>query len=1018
MLQIVLFLFLLRSVHCHIWHQDLGGSTWTASGVKPPSNVIIQLSHTQVPGCVHTDWMYGKGPTDNPYYGFNDVNLRWIAETDWKYSRTFSLPAEFLTEHEQWLVFEGVDTFANITLNGKVVGQTHDMFITYRFNVTGLLQATFNMLTVSFTSAINYAGWEVAKQPYSIPPNCPPDVQHGICHVNLIRKEQCSFSWDWGPAFATQGIWKPVYVASYSRSILTHATATYNWDKNQLLFDLKFQVSQQDSKLPVHGNVSISIPQLKVSKIFPNITLSQVEGSTSVVNLNIDMSKVAFKRWWPNGYGDANLYNVSVNFTLSDGMDVSSRNFRFGFRKVELVQEPINGSTGLSFYFKINDKALFVKGANWIPADAFKNRITLDRYSNILSSARVAHMNMLRVWGGGVYEDDRFYQLADEMGIMIWQDFMFACALYPTSQNFLSNITQEVHDQIWRLKHHASIVTWAGNNENEAALATDWYNTTDHFDRYKKDYVTLYVDTIRATVTNLDNSRPFLTSSPTNAKETQEEGWVAKDPYSKNYGDVHYYNYNDDCLDWTKYPKTRFASEYGFQSWPSFESLLPVSEPRDWTLDSDWTNHRQHHGNGNMQMTNQIKMHFDLPTVGNSTQIFKDTIYLTQIMQALCYKSETEFYRRSRNEIVDGVGHTMGALYWQLNDIWQAPTWSSTEYGGKWKALHYYATKFFAPVTLIAYDDDTQLTVYSASDVDVGMNGTLLISVRSWQQFDPLYVFKKPVVIPPNQSTQLLQESVGSILHYGQCPYKELCYLTISVMEDTSILPTSFFPVIFKDIQGISKPEIKVSKVEELSKNLFSVELKSSSPALFVWVEAVGIRGRFSDNGFVMYEATVNITFHSWDETLQVDSLKESLTVKSFADIYQQNNTSDDDITSTDSGDDVTPYTWLDDVTAKLTFAVIGLLFIVMAAVQTTCLVLRLNKPSRRASMKPRLVRNTSFPSTSGDITRQSSFASSRSENVINDVISNADESMAFLIQSKKGYGHEAKKTEIRFYVI
>uniref|UniRef100_H2YWC6 Uncharacterized protein n=1 Tax=Ciona savignyi TaxID=51511 RepID=H2YWC6_CIOSA len=606
-----------------------------------------------------------------PYYRFNDDNLKWIAESNWSYTRTFQVDNEVMAQREQWLVMEGIDTFADVILNGKTIGRTINMFLTYRFNVTEILQKHFNMLVVGFTSAVSKS-----KQCYSDLP-----YTYSICDVYFAhRKEQCSFSWDWGPGFATQGIWKPIYLSAFNTSTLIGASALYNWGNNG---------TSITSGL-LSGNFSIEIKGLEIHKIFTNITFPKTQDGISSLKLSIDLKT----RWHSNEIGLLYMYSLcAISEKKSFIIFLYFFPLRFGFRKVELVQEPIPGSTGLSFYFRINDVPVFAKGANWIPADSFKSRITTERFENLLGSARDAHMNMLRVWGGGVYErQPGCTKIADEYGIMLWQDFMFACAMYPANKDFLANVTQ-VSKIVERLKHHPSIVIWAGNNENEAALATNWYNTSSHFARYKTDYVALYADTIMPIVQKLDPSRPFLTSSPTNGVESAKEGYVAKNPYSDYYGDVHYYNYNDNCLDWTK-----FASEYGFQSWPSFEAIQQVSEPQDWTITSNWSEHRNHHGSGNQEMLSQISMHFQIPDSSNCTEDFINTIYLTQVMQGLCYKAQTEFYRRARNHLFKGAGHTMGALYWQLNDIWEAPTWSSTEYGGKWKAVHYFASEFFAPV--------------------------------------------------------------------------------------------------------------------------------------------------------------------------------------------------------------------------------------------------------------------------------------------------------------------------------
>ncbi|XP_039268970.2 beta-mannosidase-like [Styela clava] len=1008
--------------------QNLGGNAWTAVGTSPPSGVIIGVHKTSVPGCIHTDWNDNRPPTkeNNLYYRFNDEQLRNIAEYNWEYSRNFETNIDLLNRKSQWLICEGLDTAAHVVLNGKVLGNTTNMFLRYKFNVTGLLQEKFNRIITSFESAVRVVNATRKTLPYSIPPECPPDVQHGFCHPNLIRKEQCSFSWDWGPGFATQGIWKPIYLVAFDEAVLSDVALYYDWDAELLHVDAKFNVATKD--VEYKGMLWIFIDELSIKTSYQ----TTVKSSHPIFSVTKKISKNSVKYWWPAGQGDQKLYNVTVKFESTGSKDISNKTVWFGFRKVELVQESINNSDGLSFYFKINDRPIFAKGSNWIPSDSFHNRVTLDNYTNLLQSAKDANMNMLRVWGGGIYETDDFYHIADKMGIMIWQDFMFACAMYPADAGFLASVSEEVNETIWRLKSHPSIVIWAGNNENEAALGTNWYNTTEHFSRYKKDYIALYVDTIQKLVSSMDSSRPFLTSSPTNGEESKTEGWVAKNPYNVHYGDVHYYNYNDDCLDWTKYPKTRFASEYGFQSWPSIETLEPVTLEEDLSWTSKFANQRNHHMDGNKQMLNMMAMHFNLPASKNEIQKFEDEIYLSQIMQGLCYKSQTEFYRRSRSEIVNGEGHTMGALYWQLNDIWQAPTWSSIEYGGKWKVVHYFAKKFFSNVALSAYDDDTTLTIYSLSDENAPIEPvTLMIEMHQWSSFGVINTWTQPLYITPQSSKLQYQNSTGTMLHYGGCDYKELCYFVIYLKEIHDVAPTFFYPVPLKTIEGLQSSKIEIKSVQLMNETLseFQIVLGSTTPAFFVWLEATGIKGRFSDNAFHMYKPNITVSFYAW-ETTTTSQLKSSIKIKSLSDVntsqdyqkedhrdkkpqilfvaddvYEADNISDDD--DEISATEIDNLYWMDGMEAQLMFGICGVLFIMFFAIMLVCVVMRFNSPRLDKPKLPTL----QYSSHKGSIVR----SLDEQEELLN--TDAEDESGAFMLKLKNGYGHNAKNVEIRFYV-
>uniref|UniRef100_A0A673KY75 Beta-mannosidase n=1 Tax=Sinocyclocheilus rhinocerous TaxID=307959 RepID=A0A673KY75_9TELE len=604
----------------------------------------------------------------DPYYRFNDLAYRWISLDNWTYTTLFSVPTHVRGKGKAVLVFEGVDTVSTISLNGVTIGKTDNMFRRYDFEVTGLLKDEENVLQVWVMSAVTYASQRShAHTEYRVPPDCPPPVQKGECHVNFIRKAQSSFSWDWGPSFPTLGIWKGVRLEVFNTSRVLSYTTSPKYDSEHSSWNVEVELFF-DVFVASKGLVHLSIPLLQSEAEF-QLSLTPGQSKKSfVLQLNQSVSL-----WWPFGHGEQFLYYLTIDVNLEGG-----ETFNVAFRTVELVQEPIPSSPGLSFYFRINGKPIFLKGSNWIPVHAFQDQVTTDMITILLRSAQKANMNALRVWGGGVYEQDIFYSLCDMYGIMIWQDFMFACALYPTEKDFIQTVREEVTQQVRRLKSHPSVVIWSGNNENEAAIATDWFNiSVAARPLYVKDYVNLYVENIRDIVLQEDSTRPFLVSSPTNGVESEKEGWVAKDPYDPHYGDTHYYSYYKDCWDWTAFPRTRFASEYGFQSWPSLSTLSKVSVSSDWDFSSNFSAHRQHHEDGNQQMLKQAELHYILPNSTDPVQKYRDTIYITQVMQAQCVKIQTEFYRHSRSDIIEGKGHTMGTLYWQLNDIWQGPSWSS-----------------------------------------------------------------------------------------------------------------------------------------------------------------------------------------------------------------------------------------------------------------------------------------------------------------------------------------------------
>ncbi|XP_078057254.1 beta-mannosidase isoform X2 [Mustelus asterias] len=807
-----------------------------------------------VPGNVHSALLSG-GIIQDPYYRFNDDAYRWIVLDNWTYSRTFSLPSDFSKWKRVNVVCDGLDTVATILINNITVGTSNNMFRQYTFDSTDVIRER-NFIEVRFLSAVSYAAQQSAQHSkYPVPPECPPPQQNGECHVNFIRKEQCSFSWDWGPSFPTQGIWKDIRIEMYNVCHLTRLTATTTYDKKTQQWSVESE-SFYDvvSSKPIEGELTVNIPTLRTQQTF-KIVLENGEDSRSKVKLDINQN-ASVDLWWPNGYGSQTGYNMTVTLTINREQH-SEKSILIYFRTVELIQEPVPGSPGLSFYFKINGLPIFLKGSNWIPADAFLDRVTFDVLQNLLQSAVDANMNALRVWGGGVYEQDEFYHLCDELGIMVR-----------------------------RLKSHPSIIIWSGNNENEAALAINWFNISSaNITLYLSDYVQLYVNTIREIVLKEDRSRPFITSSPTNGAESIQEKWVAKNPYNVHYGDVHYYNYNVDCWDWTHFPKTRFASEYGFQSWPSFSTLERVSSPEDWYYNSSFINHRQHQKAGNKILLHQIQIHFNLSHAGNPLQNFKDTLYLTQVMQAQCIKAQTEFYRRSRNEIISGQGLTMGALYWQLNDIWQAPSWASIEYGGKWKMLHYFAQNFFAPVLPIAFEDRGTLLIYGISDLPTDLKLIIQIKVYQWNLMEPVCVYAtESFILKAMNSAPVYKEVTDNLLR--RCGCKRVNCVVTFYLEDNGqqLGPMNYYLLSsLKDAQMVRKPQINATISQQ--GEMYRITLRTSSIAPYVWLDVGNIPGRFGDNGFLMVEKTKLTTFHPWRLT-SISELEQSLCVQSLRDVY------------------------------------------------------------------------------------------------------------------------------------
>ncbi|XP_064440945.1 beta-mannosidase isoform X1 [Mirounga angustirostris] len=836
----------------------------------------------RVPGCVHSALLQ-RGLIQDPYYRFNDLNYRWISLDNWTYSKKFKIPFNISKWQKVNLIFEGVDTVAKVLLNSVPIGKTGNMFKRYSFDITSVV-GEVNSLELCFQSPVLYAAQRSKAHGYPVPPDCPPLVQKGQCHVNFIRKEQSSFSWDWGPSFPTQGIWKDVRIEAYNICHLNYFMFSPIYDNHTQGWNLEIESSfDVVSSKPISGQVIVAIPKLQTQQTYS----IELQPGERIVELFVKINKnVTVETWWPHGHGNQTGYNMTILFKLDGGLNIE-KSAKVYFRTVELIEEPIEGSQGLSFYFKINGLPIFLKGSNWIPADSFQDRVTSDLLRLLLQSAVDANMNTLRVWGGGIYEQDEFYRLCDELGIMVWQDFMFACALYPTDRDFMNSVRAEVAHQIRRLKYHPSIIVWGGNNENEAALMMNWYNIpASELHTYIKDYVILYVKNIRKIVLAEDKTRPFIISSPTNGAESIKEGWLSVNPYDNNFGDVHFYDYISDCWNWKVFPKARFVSEYGYQSWPSFSTLEKVSSEEDWSYNSKFSLHRQHHADGNNEMLLQIGFHFKLPESTDTLQTFKDTIYLTQVMQAQCVKIETEFYRRSRSEIVDGQGYTMGALYWQLNDIWQAPSWASLEYGGKWKMLHYFARRFFAPLLPVGFEDQDVFFIYGVSDLRSDCKAKLTVRVHTWRSLEPLCSSEtEHFVLKAGKAVLLYKESVPVLLeNCGNCT-RQSCVVSFYLSADSQLVSPTNYHFLSSLSESVGLHKAHITAIISQQGDTFAFDLETSTVAPFVWLDVGSIPGRFSDNGFLMTEKTRTVLFYPWKPTSKSE-LEQSFRVTSLTDIY------------------------------------------------------------------------------------------------------------------------------------
>ncbi|MEV4343348.1 glycoside hydrolase family 2 protein [Actinoplanes sp. NPDC049596] len=601
---------------------------WTVSGGDVPAIPAV------VPGCVHTD-LLAAGQIDDPYLDENETKLAWIGRTDWDYATTFSFSGS--EDARTDLVCQGLDTVAAISLNGSPVGATANMHRGYRFDVGPLLRAGENTLQIKFTSAYTYA--EAEQQRLGRRPNAYDEP------FNFIRKQACNFGWDWGPTLVTAGIWQPIGLETWSVARLAEVRPQVTVAGGVGRVELRVRLERASDE-PVTITASIG----------GRTAQATVDGVEALLILTVDDPAL----WWPRGHGDQALYDLDVVATCAAGeLDRWSR--RVGFRSVRV------DTAGDGFVLHVNEVPIFVRGVNWIPDDVFGNRVTRTRLAQRFRQAADANVNYLRVWGGGRYESADFYELADEMGFLVGQDFLFACAAYPEEEPFRSEIEAEARHNVVRLASHPSLALWTGNNENLWGHE-DWgwkplLNGLSWGTAY-------YYDLLPKIVAELDPTRPYWPGSP-------YSGAPDRYPNDPARGTTHIWDvWNTD--DYTKYAayRPRFVAEFGFQAPPTYSTLRRSISDEPLTPDSPGMAHHQKAGDGDLKLARGIANHLPAP------RDFDDWHYLTQLNQARALAFGIEHFRSLRPLCA-------GTIMWQLNDCWPVTSWAAVDGDGHKKPLWY-----------------------------------------------------------------------------------------------------------------------------------------------------------------------------------------------------------------------------------------------------------------------------------------------------------------------------------------
>jgi beta-mannosidase len=675
----------------------------------PPDPSLWQPMPAVVPGTVHHH-LHALGKISDPHYARNELDLQWIDEQDWEWTRTFDAGESDAARARQELIFSGLDTVATIFLNGQRVGRSANMFRQVVCDVRGVLRPASNELRVLLESPTSYAKAQAQRGKHRVADG-DWKWQTGevrLTHRAWIRKVQCHFGWDWGLYLATSGIWQSCRLECADGPRIA-----------------SMSIEQVHSRRAVKLNVRLHLMASVKSSGTVRLTCRRGDLEIDAVELRaagragehvLEAALVIKDRqlWWPAGEGAQPLYDITAQWLTSATEPSLSR--RIGLRTVELVTKKgksPDGQPAESFYFKINGRPIFAKGANWIPPDQFVDRCTPDVYRHLLTSMVQANMNMVRVWGGGWYEQDIFYRLCDELGLMVWQDFMMACALYPDTTQFIKELTEEAIYQIRRLHAHPSIVLWNGDNEDAEAVWRWWRDSPD----FKKN-VRIYkkvMTALKRTVEREDPTRRFWLSSPSNDD-------FNGDCTNPNRGDVHYWTVWHGRQPFSNYytVKPRFASEFGFQSFAEPRTIRAVVPAEELNPSSRIMEHHQRSPDGNMLITNTMAREMRIP------RDFDTFCWASQINQAMAIRTAVEHWRRLRP-------WCMGTIYWQLNDLWPVASWSSIDYHGRWKVLHHWAKRFYAPVLgSIIVKDGNSIDLWATSDLPRPIELEATLSMYTW----------------------------------------------------------------------------------------------------------------------------------------------------------------------------------------------------------------------------------------------------------------------------------------------
>ncbi|MFB6074833.1 MAG: glycoside hydrolase family 2 protein [Haloarculaceae archaeon] len=792
-----------------------------------------------VPGDVYTD-LLAAGEIPDPYVDDNELDVQWVGKTDWTYRRTVEVDESVLEHDRAVLRFDGVDTVAEVRVNGETVGETDNMHRRYEFAVGDALTAGENEVTVAFRSPVEYGVERYEAHPHEVPWMDYPVEQPAR---NFVRKAQYHYGWDWGPCLPTVGLWQSVELVAHSGPRVSAVATSQVHDGETVHLDVRAVV---DAPSAGTHEATVTVADAEHAE-----TIDLAAGE-NVCELSVTVEDPDL--WWPHTLGEQPLYDLTVRV----GEDAATE--RVGFRETEIVREP--DERGESFAIAVNGVEIFAKGANWIPTHVLPGSQDPDDYDDLLGSARAANMNVVRVWGGGQYERERFYERCDELGLLVWQDFMFACSAYPADEAFLDTVEAEARHQVRRLSTHPSVAVWCGNNEIEMGLNT-WFADAEDLDEMLVDYRRLFHDLLPSVIEDEHPASPYWPSSPSSgmAAAFDEDGRPTGEALSHDTGTMHDWRVWHEEAPFEAYEDvvSRFDAEFGYQSFASVDTLSEVVPEDQLNPTAPLMEHHQRSPGGNGRILARMVDNFRIPFD------FESFVLLSQIQQVLAIQTGVEHWRRQRPE-------SMGTIFWQLDDVWPCASWSSIEDGGRWKPLQYAARRFFAPVLVSTRDTDDGLEVWVTNDRRDPVSGELRAEAATFDG-ETTYAEERSVAVDAETSEHLTTIEESALL--GEADADEVL-ARVSLDADAETYPSY---ALFDRFKRLALPDPGLS----VDVDGDEVRVAAERAALYVTLSA-DADGHFSDN-CVHLSAGEQRTL-TFEGAAAGDELADGLSVTHLRDTY------------------------------------------------------------------------------------------------------------------------------------